>query len=381
MQRTLELPQPTGWIQQLKERLSRLDRLFLLTVLLPTVLASLYYGLIASDVYVSESSFVVRSSQRQPALGLGALLQSAGFSRAQDDTYAVQDYMLSRDALRKLNDQLHLDQAFSSSQVDLFNRFGALDWDRSFEALHRYFQKRIEINVDTASSISLVRVRAFTAQDSYRINAMLLDLGEKLINQINERARQDMIRFASSEVASAERRAQAAALELSAYRARQTVVDPERQSVFQLQQVSKLQDDLIATQTQLSQLRAFTPQNPQIPSLEKRAQALQAAIDTETGKIVGNGTSLTNKAAQFQRLALEREFADKQLASALASLEQARNEAQRKQLYLERIAQPSEPDIATEPRRMRGVFATFVLGLIAWGILTILVAGIREHHD
>jgi capsular polysaccharide transport system permease protein len=65
----------------------------------------------------------------------------------------------------------------------------------------------------------------------------------------------------------------------------------------------------------------------------------------------------------------------------MASLEQARNEAQRKQLYLERIVQPNKPDIAIEPQRIRSILTTFVVGLIAWGILSILVAGVREHHD
>ena len=65
----------------------------------------------------------------------------------------------------------------------------------------------------------------------------------------------------------------------------------------------------------------------------------------------------------------------------MTSLEQARNEAQRKQLYLERIVQPSLPDVAVEPRRLRGVAATFLLGLVAWGILSMLIAGVREHQD
>jgi capsular polysaccharide transport system permease protein len=104
-------------------------------------------------------------------------------------------------------------------------------------------------------------------------------------------------------------------------------------------------------------------------------------MKAELSGVAGGDTSLAAKAADYQRLALEREFADRQLAGALASLEQARNEAQRKQLYLERIAQPSLPDVAVEPRRIRGFFATFVLSLIAWGILSMLIAGIREHQD
>lgn len=154
-----------------------------------------------------------------------------------------------------------------------------------------------------------------------------------------------------------------------------------RQSTIQLQQIAKLQDELIATKTQLVQLKGFTKDNPQIPALEKHRDALQAEIDAESSKVAGSPLSLANKAAEYQRLQLEREFADKQLATALASLEQARNDALRKQLYLERIAQPSKPDIAMEPRRVRGIIATFILSLIVYGVLTILIAGIREHKD
>lgn len=365
----------------MNKRLLRKNRLFLLCVALPTAIAVAYFGFIISDVYISESRFVVRSPQKPTVTGLGALLQGAGFSRAEDDTHSVHDFILSRDALQKLNDKLKLDKSFSSPKIDLFSRFAAFGVDENFEGLHKYYLKRVAIDTDTTSAISVLKVKVYNAENAYRINAMLLDMSEGLINQLNERGRQDMIRFATSEVDTAEKKAKAAAFALSGYRNDKAVFDPERQSAIQLQLVSKIQDELIATKTQLDQLRSFTPDNPQIPSLQRRASSLQAEMDSQMAKVAGGSTSLTNKAADYERLALDRTFADKQLGAALASLEQARNDAQRKQLYLERIVQPNKPDVAVEPRRMRAIFATFVLGVISWGILTILVAGVREHKD
>ena len=362
-------------------RFLRKNRLFLLCVALPTVLAVFYFGLIASDVYVSESRFVVRSPQKPSVSGLGALLQGVGFSKAQDESYTVHDYVLSRDALKEIEATLNVAQAYSNSSIDMFNRFGALDFDKSFEALYKYYQKKVEVQQDSASSISTVTVHAYTAQDAFNINQKLLELSEALVNRLNERGRQDLIRSATVEVADAEKKSKAAAAALSGYRNAKGVVDPERQATVQLQQVAKLQDELIATKTQLAQLKAFTPQNPQIQALEVRAKALRREIDAESTKVTGGDKSLANKAADFQRFALDREFADKQLASALASLESARNEAQRKQVYIERIVQPSLPDIATEPKRFRSILSTFVLGLVAWGILSMLLAGVREHQD
>jgi capsular polysaccharide transport system permease protein len=373
---------PLTWGQALRKRVSRVNGLFLLTVVIPTIISVIYFGFITSDVYISESRFVVRSPQRQAPTGIGALLQGAGFSRSQDDTYTVHDFMLSRDALHKLNAELALDKAFGSPDVDLFSRFGALGMDANFEALHRYYQKRVGIDTDTTSAISVLRVSAYKAEDAYRINEMLLQMGETLLNQLNERGRQDMIRFATSEVDIAAKKAKDASLALSGYRTEQAVFDPERQSAIQLQLVSKLQDELIATKTQLDQVRSFTPDNPQIPALQKRAATLQAEMDGQMAKVAGGGgSSLTNKAAQYERLALDRTFAEKQLGAALASLEQARNDAQRKQLYLERIVQPSKPDVAVEPRRLRAMLTTLILGLIVMGVATILLAGVREHKD
>ena len=362
-------------------RLKRVNQMFLWVVALPTLLSIAYFGLIASDIYVSESRFVMRSPQKPAMTGLGAILQSAGFARSQDDTYTVHDYMLSRDALGKLDEEFSLREAFGDERIDRLNRFGGLDGDISFEALHKYYSNQVTVEPDALSSISTLEVSAFTAEDAYRINERLLQLSEELVNQLNERGRQDMIRFAAAEVETAEAKAKAATLAVSAFRSEKAVFDPERQSALQLQLVSKLQDELISTKTQLAQVRSLTRDNPLIPTLQNRLSTLQAAINSETAKIAGGERSLSKQSADFERLALESGFADKQLGVALASLEQARNDAQRKQLYLERIVHPSKPDVAVQPRRLRGVLATLVLSLAAWGILTMLVAGIREHRD
>jgi capsular polysaccharide transport system permease protein len=362
-------------------RLKNLNRLFLITVVLPTCISIVYFGLIASDSYTSESRFVVRSPEHQANSGLGSLLQGTGFSRSQDDTYTVHDFIFSRDALRMLDDQLAVGKAYANNSVDMFSRFAGLGWDKSFEALHRYYLKHVTIDTDSLSSISTLTVSAFTASDAYHFNEKLLEFSESLVNQLNERGRQDMIRFAAAEVVTAQEKAKDAALAVSKYRNLKGVFDPEKQSSLQLQQVSKMQDELIATKIQLAQIRSLTRDNPQIPALQMQIETLQREINSETAKVAGGDRSLADKSTQYEGLILERGFAEKQLAAALTWLEQARNDAQRKQLYLERIVQPSKPDFAMEPRRIRNVLATFVLGLIAWGILTMLLAGVREHQN
>ena len=249
-------------------------------------------------------------------------------------------------------------------------------------ALYKFYGGHVSLDHDSASSISVLRVRGFSADDVFKVNSKLLNMGELLVNQINDRGRTDLVKYAQAEVDEAEKKSKDSALALASYRNQRTVFDPDRQSALQLQQTTKLQEELIASKMQLVQVRTLSPENPQIPVLQKRVEALQRELDSEMGKVIGGGAnSLTNKAADFERLSLERAFADRQLASAMSSLEAARNEARRKSLYLERIVQPNKPDTALEPRRIRAVAVVLIFGLIAWGIFSLLLGSIKEHKD
>ena len=359
--------------------LRKLDRLFLAIVVAPTALAVLYFGIFASDVYVSESKFVVRSPEKPAASGLGGLLKSAGFANAGDEIYAAQSFVVSRDALGALNKDDAFKKAFTGVGISPFNRFDPLGWAGSFEDLYEYYRGKVRVVHDSVSSITTLEFRAYSAQDAKHFNQRLLEMAEATVNRLNERGRRDLIQFAIIEVDDAKTKSRSAALALSAFRNQSGVVDPEKQAAVQIQMISKLQDELIATRAQLDQLRAFTPQNPQIPVMQQRLAGLKREIDEQLGRVAGDRKSLAASTAQYQRLLLESQFSDKQLASALASLEEARNEARRKQAYVERIVQPNLPDAPLEPRRTRGILATLLLGLVAWGIASLLVAGVKEH--
>jgi capsular polysaccharide transport system permease protein len=353
-----------------------------LTVIVPTCAAILYYGFFASDVFISESRFLVRSPQHQSQSGLfGEILQGSGLVHSQDDTYSVHDYILSRDALRELDAKLGVRNAFASKRVDWFNRFPGLYWDDSFEEFYRYYGKHVGVEYDPASSISTLTVRAFTAQDAQQINILLLRISENLVNTLNGRSRQDLIRYAEDEVKLAADKATAAAVALFQYRSKHEVFEPDKQAAIQLESVAKIQEELITTEAQLAQVMRLSPNNPQITGLESRADTLRHAIVTEAAKVTSASGSFSARAPDFERLTVESVFSDKQLGAALADLEGARNEAQRQQLYLERLVQPNLPDKAMEPRRVRSMFTVLLVGLVAWGVVSLLVAAIREHSD
>jgi capsular polysaccharide transport system permease protein len=372
----------TAQARRLAARALRVNRLFLCLVLVPTALAVLYFGLLAHDVYVSESQFVVRTVQRAMPTGLGSLLQSTGLTQGSEDVYGVEAFLTSRDALQRLEERHHLKRSFGSHKVDLLTRFDPLGWDDSFEALLRYYKKFIvNPDLDSTSSIVTVTVRAFSAQEAHAINEDLLTMSEDFVNQLNERARRDLVRFATADVDSAEQQERAAVLALSKYRNNQSLYDPGKQSDLQIQEVGALQAELVATRKQLADVRAMARDNPQIPVLENRVRVLSNAIGSEMAKVAGDRSSLSSKVPQYEGITLDRDFASKYLEVALDSLQQARANAMSQQLYIERIAQPNQPDVAIEPKALRNVAATLLLSLIVWALTSLLVAAVREHAD
>ena len=363
------------WIKQ--------NYLFLLTVALPTLIATAYYGFIASDVYVSVSKFIIHSPQQTAQTGglLGEFLAGTGNSRTQNAAYAVKAYVRSRDALHELNAKLGLRKVFGSHAIDILNRFPGLRRDDSFEEFYRYFGEHVGITYDPESSISVLTVSAYTPRSAYDINNLLLTLSQQLVNNLNDRSRKDTIRYAERDVRAAEKKATQASLALLAYRSKHAVFAPNKQAAIELEGIARLQAELITTDAELAQLKQLSPSNPQIPGLRSRAETLRTAIAGQASKVTGANGSLSARAPEFEQLALQSTIADKELGATLAELDAARRDAERQQLYLERLVQPSLPDDSLLPRRFRSIFTVFIVGLILWGVLSLILASIREHTE
>lgn len=367
-------------MNRLLSRLSHINLLFAVTVFLPTILATAYFGFLANDVYVSESRFVVRSPSKASVSPLGVALGSAGLTGASEESNAVTEYLVSRRALQDVNSDGLITQAYTGHHIFAFDRFGGI-WGESQEELYTFFLDKIAVSEGSTTQVTRLTVRAYKPEEAQAINARLLEQAEELVNGLSQRGQSDAIAIANEEVDEARALTRNAALQLSRFRDKERIIDPEAQAEARLQMISKLQDELIASRTQLRQLQTYTPQASQIPFLRTQVAALQDEIEEQMSEIAGGNRSLSATAARYQELQLNSQFAEQQLAIALASLQDAQAEARRKRAYVDRISDPSLPDYASEPRRLRSIIATFVLGLLLWGVLSMLLVGVREHRD
>ena len=349
---------------------------FGLVVILPALLAATYLFAFAADQYVSEARFVVRGPNQQTPNALSSILQTAGVSRADDDTYAVQDFITSRDALRELMQQTDVKAIFTRPEADVLSRFSTFTDRGPFEHLYKYYAKHVDVEMDTGTGVSALTVKTFRAADSVLLARELLQAAERLVNRMNARQREDSVHNAVREVQLEQQRVQELSQRIADFRNKQGLLDPTKQSTTMLSAIAALQDKLVGVKIELAGLQ---PNSPLLASTRQRAAALQAQIDLANARITGTDRSMVPKIREFDMLSLDREFAEKQLASATAALEAARINADRQQLYLEPIVQPDEPDYAEFPHRFTSLLVIFfsLCGIYVTGAL--LVAGAKEH--
>ena len=361
----------------LRSRLKRQGKLisFLLVVMLPTLLAGVYYIVFAADQYVSEAKFVVRGPAAQSPGMLSSLLQTAGVARAADDTYAVQDYIASRDALAEMIANQGLRQVFNRPEADPLSRFPMVELWSTFEHFYQYYQKHIDVFLDTTTGVSTLTVKTFRADDSQRIANALLASAEGLINRMNDRERENDLRDARKEVGVAEVRVQDVERQIAEFRNREALLDPNKQSVPMLQSINELETLLSRANLQLAQTVTSSPHSPLIADYQRRVMALQGQIDAAKTKVTGTDKSLVPKITAYDMLTLQREFADKQLASAITSLQESRLQSERQQLYLDTIVQPNLADYPAYPKKLVSIAIVFATALGIYLMALLLISG------
>lgn len=369
---------PVSWPRAVA-RWFRSQLLLLLIVVVPGLLGAIYYGFVCSDQYVSETQFVVRSPNRNAAGLLSGFLQSTGFVRAQDDSYIVTEFIKSRAAVDALVEKDGLKEILSRPEGDILSRY-PLPWAMAnSEELYQHYLRFINVRTDSGSGVTTLEARAFRAEDAHRLASALVQHAEELINRLNDRAREDAIHYAQLEVNDSQARLSSMQKSLTDFRNREALVDPNKQSSAALDMIARLSDDLADSKARLTALQEQAPQSPQSDSLRARVAAIEHQISDERARIVGSDGSMAPRIAQYEQLLLEREMAAKMLTSAAVSLENAKIDAQRQQLYLERIADPNLPDHALYPKRLVSFLLLLAICFATFWIVRFFVIQVYEH--
>jgi capsular polysaccharide transport system permease protein len=324
------------------------SKLLTVTVILPVLLGAIYNFVVASDRYVSTASYVVRETQRG---GVLSLVGTGGMTRSDDDSFAIAEYITSRDAVDRLVETEALPALFGAPGIDRFSRFPTLLTGDTREDLYKHFQHYVDVDFNTSTGISTISVQAFTPQDAQRLTQALLASAEALVNNLNARARDDSVAFASDLVSSANERLAAAQSKMTQFRNSEQILNPDSEVEISNLLLTEMMRSLGDTEAEISQLTASAPNNPKIAQLNLRREALIKNIESQRAAMVGNNESLALKIEGYDSVRLERDLAEKSLINAVNALDLAKQESQKGHLYLERVVEPNAPDRYGYPER------------------------------
>jgi len=361
-----------------KKRLNLTTMVFLLVVGLPTILASGYFAFFASDMYVSKAHVMVRDLQNKGVGILGAFLGSTFASAGGQDSEIVGEFILSRQALEKLDAAVDFKKLYGSSRYNYFSR---LSKNSTREEMYSFYLNQVDVEYNSDSGTTIIAVRGFAPTDAQIVLANLIEFADKLVSSLAERAQLDTIKFSRNEVEVAETRLRTLNARLMQFRVRQVDIDPKSSAKAVQGVVAKLEQQFVQTRTQLAQAKSFLqPGSIAIGGIKARLEALEQQLVIERARLAGGGSaSYTRSLAAFEELNFEMELARKAYESALGSFESARQSAAQKTVYLVPFVQPSLADEASYPNRLLSVLTVFLSSLVFWGIGLIIYSSIKEH--
>ena len=355
---------------------------FALCVLLPAAVAGWYLWARAADQYASTLGFSVRKEKVSSAIELlGGFTNLTGSSSA--DTDILYDYMHSQKLVSEIDASLDLRAMWSKPDRDPIFAFAA---PGSIETLVEFWSHKVQVTYNNATRLIEIRVLAFDPADAQAIAVQLFEKSTAMINQLNDAAQADALRFAVGERDTAEARMQAARAAMTLFRNRTQTIDPASDLQGKAGLLANLQAQLAEALINSDMLAAST-KNSNARGLQAatRIKVIEDRIAAERAKLGLGETGVSTQVfattvADYERLSVDQEFAETAYRAAQLAYEAAQVDARRQTLYLAAHITPTLAETAQFPQRQM-ILGTIVMFLcLAWSIAAMVYYSVRDRR-
>lgn len=350
--------------------------------LLASLLATLYWGLVASDRYVSEAHVIIQRTDLAGGQGMdfGSLLTGvSGGSRG--DQLLLRDHLLSVDMLKKLDDKLGLRAHYSDGARDPFSRMWSAS--NSLELFHRHYLSRVSIEFDDYAGVLVIRAQAYDPEKARAVTQLLVDEGERTMNDLAHRMAKEQVQFLEQQVAQMSQRAIEARQAVLAFQNKKGLVAPQSTAENLAGVINRLEAQITELQARRTALLGYlAPTASGVVETDLQIDALQKQIVKEQARLAApEGKALNRTVEEFQRLQMNAEFAQDVYKTALVALEKGRVEAIRTLKKVSVLQSPTLPEYPLEPRRFYNIVVFILVTLLVAGVVHLLAAIIRDHKD
>ncbi|MDN7970525.1 ABC transporter permease [Burkholderia multivorans] len=358
-------------------------------VIIPAILATAYFGVLAEDRYVSSTEVVVHKVSSESGgsggaqmQGLAVLMGGVGITDSTSaETLYVREFVVSQDMLNILQEKLHWSQHYAGRFRDMWYY---LPTNASKEVLLKYYQRMVKAQFDMTTGLLTIEVQSFDREFADKTLSVIISESDRFVNEISHRLAREKVNFAESELERARINYEAKREALLQFQGANNVLDARQSALARNDVITSLQAELTKESASLRSMRAsLSEDSPQVRQQKIRIDAIQAQIVAENQKLIAkNSNNKMNVAAsRFEGLELEAGIAEDSYKASVASLESARIEAARKLRSLVVVVNPNMPDEALFPRRLYSLFTTLVILLLVYGITLFVIATINDHRD
>ena len=354
--------------------------LFLVMVVLPVMATAGYMFAVAKDQYASTLGFTVRVEDQSISTDLlGGLGRSLGASTSTESD-VLDAFIRSQDIVSRIDADLDLAAMYSRHRSH--DPLLAYNPDGTIEELTRYWQRMSMVNYDTNSGLIEITARAFDPIDAQSIAQAIYDHSTQMVNALSEQARNDATRYALADLERAEDRLRDIREDMTEFRIRNQIVDPEADVQGQMGLLTTLQAQLAETLIEYDLLLGnVTASDPRLQQLNRRIDVIGKRIDEERAKFgIGDSSDAAYVAtiAEYERLAADREFAELAHTAARQAYDIAVAEAQRQSLYLAAYIQPTLAEKSTYPQKWTTVGGVLFFCLLGWAVFTLVFYSLRD---
>lgn len=350
----------------------------LIFVYIPTVFTAFYLFFLHTPMYVSETSFALRSGDNADMSSIaGLFLQTA--SNTVQDSFILQDYIVSMDMLEKVDREINIKAHYADPSRDIYSR---LKRSPTKEELLEYWQWLVTASFTPEKGIIDVEAKAYDPETARSIGASILAQSEKLVNEMNDRARQDSLRLMRAEVKTAQVRVLEARETIRQFRDEHSILDPKATGAVLEGVVATLEGEAAKAQAKLNAaLKTMTEDNPQAKQLRIRLDAIREQLAQEKNRLAGLGgaDSLSSVVGDYARLLTEEKFAEEQLIHAMAAFEAARLKTITQARYIVPFQPPILPEESLYPRPVLFTVLVFFGLFLTLGLVSLIIASIKDH--
>lgn len=343
-----------------RRRLSLLLARLAFFVLLPTAVAGYYFYSVATPMYSSKSEFLVLKAD-SAAGGMGGLLSGTQFATSQD-SIAVQSYLMSKEAMLRLDDEAGFKAHFTQAWLDPIQR---LEADPTNEEAYDTYTRNVRIGYDPTEGVVRMEVSAADPDAAAEFSRKLISYAQEKVNNLSQQKRADQMSEAEAALTDAELARRAAQERLVRLQQQGSVLDPEGVVASLRQQISTFEIQLEEKRLELAALQDNTrPNRAKVSGAEADIRRLEAVIASLNSRMVDASEgedSLANLRIQIQMAQADLATRDLMLQSALQQVETTRLEANRQVRYLTTAVEPVPSQEPAYPRKFENTVLAFLI--------------------